>query len=226
MKLTKGLRKYSDVEIVEAYQKGIVRIQEYWYARCRVQVWKGTSQYSGITDYDRHDIFQDSFIILWQKIESGQIYIESGGVYALGLTGKSAVPDLMGYFMKIVKNKYLEFISSSDRIPQREPLSEEETREIVDFLYWDQDSDVTYQRIVGQALLSMPASCVEILKKFYYENKNLREILAERPENTSYEGLKTRKSKCVAALKKKSHEIARLLGLHLLKENHKKAKKQ
>ena len=57
-------------------------------------------------------------------------------------------------------------------------------------------------RIVSQCLLALPKSCLEILTLFYYERKSLEEILAARPENNTYNGLKTRKSKCISNLKK------------------------
>lgn len=206
-------RAYADTEIVEAYRKGDKRVQQFWYDKCRSQFGKGTSNYGGLGDYDRDDLFQDSFIIMWEKMETGQIYVGDGEVRAVSKKGDGAVPDLLGYFMRIVKNKYLEMMHSGKYVV---PINEEiatSKEAVFDELYWDEDPETETDRIVSKCLLSLPKSCVEILTAFFYEKKTLDQILAERPENTSYDGLKTRKSKCMANLKTKITESLAKAGL-------------
>lgn len=199
-------KSYTDIQIVEAYQHGDKKIQQFWYDKCRSQFGKGTSNYGGLTDYDRDDLFQDSFIILWEKMESHQIYTHEGMVHVISKKGDSIIPDMLGYFMRIVKNKYLEMFHSGKYVI---PINEVVTSSNDDFfeeLYWDEDPDVEKDRIVSQCLLSLPKSCLEILTMFYYEKKSLEQILQERPENNSYDGLKSRKSKCMTNLKKRITE--------------------
>lgn len=206
-------KAYSDIQIVEAYQTGDKKIQQFWYDKCRSQFGKGTSNYGGLTDYDRDDLFQDSFIILWEKMESHQIYIHDGTIHVTSKRGDSIIPDMLGYFMRIVKNKYLEMFHSGKFVM---PLNEVVTSSNGDFfaeLYWDEDQDVEKDRIVSQCLLSLPKSCLEILTMFYYEKKSLEQILEERPENNSYDGLKSRKSKCMTNLKKRIIESFAKAGL-------------
>ena len=206
-------KSYSDIQVVRAYQTGDKKIQQFWYDKCRSQFGKGTSNYGGLTDYDRDDLFQDSFIILWEKFESHQIFIRHGLVYVSSKKGKSILPDMLGYFMRIVKNKYLEMFYSGRYVM---PLNEVITSSNDDFfeeLYWDEDPEVEKDRIVSQCLLSLPKSCLEILTMFYYEKKSLEQILEERPENSSYDGLKSRKSKCMINLKKKITESFAKAGL-------------
>ncbi len=206
-------KSYTDVQVVEAYQARDKRIQQFWYDKCRDQFGKGTSNYGGLTEYDRDDLFQDSFIILWEKMECRQIYIADGVVHVKSKKGDSTVPDLLGYFMRIVKNKYLEMFHSGKYVL---PINEVVTPANQDYfgeLYWDEDTDVEKDRIVSQCLLSLPKSCLEILTKFYYEKKSLEQILAERSENTSYDGLKSRKSKCMTNLKKRITESFAKAGL-------------
>lgn len=206
-------KSYTDVQIVEAYQTGNKKIQQFWYDKCRSQFAKGTSNYGGLTDYDRDDLFQDSFIILWEKMEHHQIYILGNTIHVISKNGDNIVPDLIGYFMRIVKNKYLEMF----RVGKYEiPLNEVVTSSNEDFfddLYWDEDPEVEKDRIVSQCLLSLPKSCLEILTMFYYEKKSLEQILEERPENNSYDGLKSRKSKCMTNLKKRITESFAKAGL-------------
>lgn len=206
-------KSYTDIQIVEAYQTGDKKIQQFWYDKCRSQFGKGTSNYGGLTDYDRDDLFQDSFIILWEKMESHQIYILDGTVHVTTKKGDSIIPDMLGYFMRIVKNKYLEMFHSGKYVI---PINEVVTSSNDDFfeeLYWDEDPDVEKDRIVSQCLLSLPKSCLEILTMFYYEKKSLEQILEERPENNSYDGLKSRKSKCMTNLKKRITESFAKAGL-------------
>ena len=206
-------KTYTDIQIVEAYQTGDKKIQQFWYDKCRSQFGKGTSNYGGLTDYDRDDLFQDSFIILWEKMESHQIYILDGTIHVTSKKGDSEIPDMLGYFMRIVKNKYLEMFHSGKYVM---PLNDVVTSSNEDFfaeLYWDEDPDVEKDRIVSQCLLSLPKSCLEILTMFYYEKKSLEQILEERQENNSYDGLKSRKSKCMTNLKKKITESFTKAGL-------------
>ena len=206
-------KSYTDIQIVDAYQNGDKKIQQFWYDKCRSQFGKGTSNYGGLTDYDRDDLFQDSFIIFWEKMESHQIYIHEGMVHVTSKKGDSIIPDMLGYFMRIVKNKYLEMFHSGKYVI---PINEVVTSSNDDFfeeLYWDEDPDVEKDRIVSQCLLSLPKSCLEILTMFYYEKKSLEQILEERPENNSYDGLKSRKSKCMTNLKKRISESFAKAGL-------------
>ena len=206
-------KSYTDIQIVDAYQSGDKKIQQFWYDKCRSQFGKGTSNYGGLTDYDRDDLFQDSFIIFWEKMESHQIYTHEGTVHVTSKKGDSIIPDMLGYFMRIVKNKYLEMFHSGKYII---PINEVVTSSNDNFfeeLYWDEDPDVEKDRIVSQCLLSLPKSCLEILTMFYYEKKSLEQILEERPENNSYDGLKSRKSKCMTNLKKRITESFAKAGL-------------
>lgn len=207
-------KTYTDVEIVEAYLTGDKKAQQFWYNKCRSQFGIGTSNYMGLTDYMRDDLFQDSFIILWEKMESRQIYADGDAIHVVSKSGDSVVPDLLGYFMRIVKNKYLElFHSKKYEIPINEVITSSKDDDFFSELYWNEDPDVEKDRIVSKCLLSLPKSCLEILTMFYYEKKSLEQILEERPENSSYDGLKSRKSKCMTNLKKKITESFSKAGL-------------
>lgn len=206
--------RYSDAEIVAAYRVPDIRVQGVWFNRCRDQFGKGTSHYSGISDQEREDLFQESFILLWKKMETGRVFVVDGGVYATGRNGVSPVPDLMGYYMRIVKNLYFELLRDGRHILHSDIAATMPSEsEIIDELYWDEDPEVEKDRIVAHCLQALPKSCLEILTMFFYERKTLEQILQLRPENTSYDGLKSRKSKCMANLKKKISESFAKSGL-------------
>lgn len=207
-------KTFIDISVVRAFQEGDHRLQCDWYGKCVQQFGTGTSQYAGISDYDKHDLFEDSFIILWEKMESGQIFVKDNDIYVMGKDGEKIVPDILGYFMRIVKNKYLELFHSGTRIvPLGLNVTSPTREEVFNELYWDEDPEVEKDRIVVKCLQSLPKSCLDILTKFYYERKSLEQILEERPENTSYDGLKSRKSKCLKNLKNRITESFLKAGL-------------
>lgn len=204
----------ADAEVVAAYRAGDKRLQQAWYERCRRSFATGTARYGGISDLDREDLFQDSFIVLWEKMESGQVYVdESGAVMRISPSGTVPVHGLMAYFMRIVRNKYLELFRSRNINVELDEAVTPAGGDIFAELYWDEDPEVVKDRIVTSCLMSMPHSCLDILTKFYYQKKTLEQILEERPENTSYDGLKSRKSKCLANLKKRISEQFAKAGL-------------
>ncbi|MGM9815932.1 MAG: RNA polymerase sigma factor [Lepagella sp.] len=206
-------KRYSDVQIVEGYQQGDKRVQQFWYNLCRNQFEKGTSNYGGLTGYDLDDLFQESFVILWKKMESHVIFVRDGRVYATTKGGENEIPDLMGYFMRIARNKYLEMYHSGKYTIELNEVIISSDGGWEEELYGEADPEVMKDRIVMRCLQSMPKSCIEILTMFFYEKKSLEQILAERPENSSYDGLKTRKSKCMTNLKKRIVESFAKEGL-------------
>ena len=207
------LRQYSDAEVVEAYRSGDKKVQQYWYDKCRSHFFMRCAQYKGLGDYVCDELFQDSFILLWEKMESGQVYLLDGVVHAASRKGDSEVPDLVRYFLGIVGNKYLELLHSGRFVTEYNELTGDSGEGFFEELYWDEDPEVEKDRIVSQCLLALPKSCLEILTLFYYERKSLEEILAARPENNTYNGLKTRKSKCISNLKKHSTKSFAKAGL-------------
>lgn len=108
-------REYSDFKFVEGIRSGKEDVQRRFYFRCQECFRKNSACYD-IPDDERKDLFQDSFVILWDKVIDGQIYTEGDKVYAVKRGGPAEVPDLVGYFMRIVKNLYLETLRSRGRI--------------------------------------------------------------------------------------------------------------
>ncbi len=170
---------------------------------CRKTFGAVSAKFQASSD-DLKDIFHESFETLWSNISSGIVFVEGTGVKARGRDGTvRPVDDLTGaYFSGIVRNRFLEFCRTKGRIAtlsgdfpgtDGEPSSEDP----------DDDIEGIKERLTMRSLNSLARSCIEILTKFYHESKSLDEILAERPENTSYDGLKSRKAKCLKTLKEK-----------------------
>ena len=191
--------KCTDAELVEGMRNGDKEMQMRLYERCLRQFRRGTSAYSGLDAGEKDDIFHDSFILLWNKILSGGMSVRDGKVFVMRRNGLSEVPDLMGYFMRIVKNLSHERLREKGRLDGIESWREAESEDAE--LCWDEDPALRRKMVVRRCLMGLPSRCREILTMFYYRNMSLEQILVSRSENSSYDGLKTGKSKCMKILK-------------------------
>lgn len=194
----------TDALYVRAFGCGNERLQRECYLACR-ETFASHPPKMQASDDDLKDIFHESFEILWNNIDKGIVYVEGSGVKARNRHGEtSTVKDLTGaYFSGIIRHKYLEYCRDKGRIiPVEKEIADDESRE-PRVEESDDDIELAKERLTVRALNSLARSCIDILTKFYHESKSLEDILAERPENNSYDGLKTRKSKCLKNLKEK-----------------------
>lgn len=206
-------KKLTDVEIVEGFAARDPHVQQEWFRRCSDCYGNIAPRFRGLSDYDRQEHFQESFILVWQKMESGQIYVDGDCVMDSRRSGTVVLQDLTAYFVKVADNKYLEFLRRNARtVTISENVAPAEAEVVAD-LYWDEDPEVEADRVVTSALMSLPKSCQEILTLYYYERKSLREIFETRAENTSYDGLKNQKSKCMKNLKQRISMLMSKLDL-------------
>lgn len=167
--------------------------------------------YRGVFFIDGEDsaneIFQNSFIKLWENIEKKKIYSENGTL--MGKDKKPLKCCLLTYFMSIAKFKFLEFVRNNPNNSNLESLLNKENEynknELIDIMYGH--SDNIQLEIIADLLSKMSERCREILTKFYYEDKNLDRILIEIPSIKTKEALKTRKNKCMTSLKESANSI-------------------
>lgn len=195
--MTWPLRKYSDCRCVEGVLAGKEDAHERLYGVCRERFDKSTAGFEHVTEAERKDIFQDAFVILWEKIGNGQIFPKEGKVYASRRGGEAAeIPDLGGYFLRIAKNLYHEVLREKGKI--LEIIGELDDESV---LWWSDDKDIMRRMITTESVMLLAPRCREILTMFYYHDMTLEEILAERPESKAYNGVKSAKAKCMAILK-------------------------
>ena len=172
-------------------------------------------KYRGIfyaTEEAVEEIFQSSFIKLWENIECGKVYVEDNVV-----KGKDAKPlsgSIRTYFMGIAKLKYLEWLREHPIFADPETEMGKKVRakgfdeqEYMDMLYGD--SNNIQLEIIADVISKMSERCYEILTKFYYEDKNLDRILEEIPSIESKKALKTKKHKCMENLREVANETYR-----------------
>lgn len=164
-----------------------------------------------VEDEYKMEIFQNAFIKLWENIEHRRIYAEDDV-----LKGKDGLPltcSLMTYFMAIARRVYLEWqrehpINKKDAEEENAKTIRKEgydEDQLVDILYGDVEN--VQLDIIADVIAHMSPRCREILTKFYYEEKNLDEILLEMPSIETKQALKTRKYKCMENLRESANRI-------------------
>lgn len=205
-------REFGDVEYVEGCVAQVREIENSLYNKARRQYGKVSAAFDGISSDDREDLFHDSYLLFWDKIERRQIFISAGRVYAKGQNGTYELHDLMSYFVRIVQNKYKEMLRENSKMADWTEGCQPDD----DVLgWWEEDIDARRDRMVSACVQALPKRCFEILTLFYYEKKSLDEILALRSENQSYDGLKTGKAKCLKNLKERIYRAFADAGLTL-----------
>lgn len=156
------------------------------------------------------EIFQNSFIKLWENIESRKIYVKDNVV--MTKDNKPLNCSIRTYFMGIAKLKYLEWVHEhpfyanlDTEMGKKIRVNGFDEKEYMEVLYGK--SDNIQLEIISDIISHMSVRCNEILTKFYYEGKNLDRILMEIPSMESKNALKSKKYKCMETLRESANEI-------------------
>lgn len=167
----------------------------------------------GIMKYLRSDVaddvFQEAFLVIWTEIQNGKIFVNEGKLARIKSDGKAARMNcaLPSFLMAIAKNIYLKIVRHEGPAMLVDIEGKDFMGDAID--YEPMESEI--QRMaVDDAMESLSAHCREILTLFYVKGLSLEQILVIRPENSSKDGLKTSKSKCLKQLKGKA-ELRRSL---------------
>lgn len=187
------------------------RVSEFeLYKYCSDYFWKNYRGVFFALEDSAAEILQNAFITLWEKIERRVIYVDDGQIF-----GKNGLPlsgSILTYFMSIAKIKYLEWVREhpSYEDPETEmvkKVKEEgfDAKEYISMLY--DSSENTMLEIIADVISHMSGRCYEILSKFYYEGKDLDQILIEIPSIESKNALKTKKYKCMETLRDTAKDI-------------------
>ena len=192
--------KYSltDLDAIIGVQKGDERVARELFASCRSYFYErhgGVFDFKSSTAQELSDLFQDSFLKLWIEIKSHKIYIRDNYPWRTDRSGRERrmSANLRTYLMAIAKYRNYEMI-------REEEIYQGEMSNVSDRVD-EAPEDLTLEQIVLQCVNALPPRCKDILTKFYYDNMSLDEILISRQENTSKDGLKSGKSKCMSQLK-------------------------
>lgn len=197
----------TDAMLVEGVYKKNRRAEQALYHLCKEYFDKNFMAIFFTGDSNRMEIFQESFITLWENIEKRKIYVEEGVLK--GKDGKDFTSSLTTYFMGIARLKYKEWvrqhISGDDH--EQDKLCKGDLELYKDLLYDDVENSMI--DIIADCISKMSERCREILTLFYYEEKNLEEIMVELQTFASKNALKTAKYKCMENLRVSANNIYR-----------------
>lgn len=192
----------TDAEVIEGIQSNNGSVEKTFYLSCQKYF---KERRAGVFDHksgaqEAQDLFQDSFLMLWQEIQARRIYVRDNYAWRTDRSGKNRKmsASLKTYLMAIAKYKNYELLREEE-IYVAEPANAPDTPNTLE----EEADEYTSEWIVEQCVNTLPPRCKHILTLFYYEGKSLDEILAIRNENQSKDGLKTGKSKCMKTLKEK-----------------------
>lgn len=198
---------YSDVEYVDgvfnnnhAMERALNNhCKEYFDLSCKKVF------FVDLTLDDKKDIFQESFLALWENIKDEKIKVKDGKLFGKG--GKPFSGKLTTYFMSIAKFKYFEWVRDND--PTKKVTMEDVgLKELLLEMYLEEEPDESEIKlsIISDCLSHMQEHCRQILTMFYYELKTLDEILKQL-HYISKDSLKNAKCRCVNSLQDCSNSI-------------------
>lgn len=197
-------QKYTDVEVVE----GIAahnRVTEEWFYRSAHRYFSDSFNDVFFDKDKKQEIFQTAFLKIWTEIENGKICVRDQQICRQQRNGecKPMTCSLNTFLMTFAKNEYREMVRSN-RLDTYDEVFESEAASYQMVTIFDEaeDIDVLKNRIVDDCIQRISPRCAEILTLFYYEGKSLDEILMIRSDkNSSKNGLKSAKNKCMNTLR-------------------------
>ena len=203
-------KELSDVEYISEISRHNPKVIERFYNVCVkyfMQSYKDIFKRQDI----KEDIFQQSFVKLWTEIETRRIFLdENDNIQRRDRRGniRNLTCNLKTFLIDIAKNDYRDWLRN-DRLELEEEFeSFAHMVEVRSATMPDESSESLQEQIVAHCVFDLPPRCKEILTMFYYDNMSLDEIIQARGEkNTSKNGLKTGKYKCMENLKGKVKEM-------------------
>lgn len=204
--LTQRKRDYSDVAVVEGLQTRNTRMEEWFYKTSKAYF---DEHFNDVFfDKDRkQEIFQMAFLKLWTEIHNGKITVRGEEVCRQQRSGEylPMTCRLTSFLMTFAKTEYRELVRSNRLDTYAEVYDNVDTSDMV-VTTFDKEEDIEAHknRIVDDCISELPPRCTDVLTLFYYEGKSLDEILEIRSDrNTSKNGLKTAKNKCMNTLRER-----------------------
>lgn len=175
------------------------KIQSELYAYCSDYFWANCQGMFFADDDTAMEIFQNTFVTFWEKIEQRKIYVSEGRV--MGKDDEPLRSSILTYFIGIAKNKYKEWVKKN---PSNVDI-EASKQQYADMLYDSEENKML--DIIADIISRMSERCSQILTKFYVEGKNLDTILMEIPTIESKNSLKTKMYKCTELLRESARDI-------------------
>ena len=201
-----GTKKdYTDMEVVDGLQQRERKVEE-WFYRTTKRYFDTHFNEVFFDEDQKQEIFQTAFLKLWTEIQNRKIRMDDGVICRQQRNGEYLPMNckLTTFLFAFAKNEYREIARSTHLTSMVEVLDTQEYGDQIAAFADEEDLDAQRNRIVDDCLQAMSPGCLELLTLFYYENKSLDEILELRKDkNSSKDGLKTAKNKCMNTLRSK-----------------------
>lgn len=198
-------KPYSDIAFIEGVYANRVSVTEALYRHCRTYFFQNYGAIFFAQEADIEDIFENTFITLWQNIEHRKIYVENGTLR--GRNGQPFVGTLTTYMMGIAALKYREWVRTNVRYVNAEDIQlGGELSSLMITEEWADDKDSMWE-VTAECVANLSERCYEILTLFYDKEMSLDEILVQLPSFTSKDALKTAKNKCLNKLRESSRSL-------------------
>lgn len=199
-------KSLSDIDVIIGLQKHDPKVEKYFFDT--------TYKYFDIHftqlffDPDsKQEIFQTAIIKLWTEIENKTIKIIDNMICRRQRSGEycEMSATINTFMMAFAKNEFRELLRNRND-DNFEDIANSLSKQI-DFIDESDDTSEYQIQIIDECILSMSPNCIEIITMFYYQRKSLDEIMELRGEhNSSKDGLKTAKNKCMVTLRKRVNE--------------------
>lgn len=201
----KGKKEYADMEVVNGLQQRERKVEE-WFYRTSKRYFDTHFHETFFDEDQKQEIFQTAFLKLWTEIQNGKITIVDETMCRQQRNGEYLPMNckLTTFLFTFAKNEYREVVRNAHLTFSEETLDVQEYSDAMTVFVDEEDIDAQKSRIVDDCLQEMSPNCLELLTLFYYENRSLDEILELRKDkNSSKDGLKTAKNKCMNTLRSK-----------------------
>lgn len=193
----------TDKDFVLGIQNGNPAMESKFYSHCRKYYDEVGKKIFGNDNVSHEDFFQEAFLQVWTEIKNGRIHVTDGAVYRIKSDGADdkMTAKLTSFLIVIVKNQYAK--SKRNKQIDIDSAGKADLMKIEEILQYDSADKEQKMQMVDDCLADLSDRCKEILTLFYFKKKSLDEILEIRRENTSKDGLKSAKSKCMRQLETK-----------------------
>ncbi len=173
----------TDIELVNRIKNGDSASLDKFYSKHRAEFFQWSYKYFGLTADQALDIYQDTFVILYENVKKGKLqFLQSS---------------LKTYMFAISKNLILHQFSKEKKFKEKwEDLKEES--DIEDKSFDDQSS--IHEALI-KCLDKMAIPSQNLLKAYYYEKLPMRTI-AEKLGYKNEHVAKNMKLRCMKMLKK------------------------
>lgn len=218
MKITRFQKKHdlTDCEVISGLQQCDSKTEDWFYHHAKSYF---SIHFNEVFfDQDRkQEVFQDAFLKIWVEISNKKIDIRDGKVCRQQMSGeyRPMTCTLTTFLMTFAKNEYREMLRDTSKEIVYDDFTSSALPEqaVIEFDTEEEEKEMK-NRIVDDCIQQTSPRCIEILTLFYYENKSLDEIMELRGDkNTSKNGLKSAKNKCMTSLREKIAEEFRKYNL-------------